>query len=313
MKGENCLSQSCKETTIRNYQNGDLPLLGQLYRSVKTNENAIFWWIGDEDSWGNVYCAFEDGKMIAKGQVSIISIVSPDRPKESTHSIFLNLKTIPERENDFDLLDKVYQHLHTRAKQLKATLPREHKTMLCVGNDSSEIVNNQFFIQKGYRYQNSLFGMNRDLTKSISEIDLQGELEFSYWKMETADEESDYLKVEGEIWPDHPLGASRIAEYKQYPIWTSMVVRHSDTIVGGLMAWEEEGHGVIEDVFVREQWRKRGIAKYLLTQGLKYLKSHQLQNAKLEVHTTNSSALSLYESVGFYIAREELRYFIDLD
>ncbi|WP_353057114.1 MULTISPECIES: GNAT family N-acetyltransferase [Paenibacillus] len=45
-----------------------------------------------------------------------------------------------------------------------------------------------------------------------------------------------------------------------------MVIRQTDTIVGGLMAWQEEaGHGVIEDIFVRESWRKRGFARYLLT------------------------------------------------
>jgi len=25
-------------------------------------ENTTFWWIGDEDNWSNVYCAFEDRK-----------------------------------------------------------------------------------------------------------------------------------------------------------------------------------------------------------------------------------------------------------
>lgn len=79
------------------------------------------------------------------------------------------------------------------------------------------------------------------------------------------------------------------------------------------MAWQEADHGFIEDVFVREPWRKRGIARYLLTQALKYLKSYQLQQANLMVLATNQSALSLYESVGFRVDREEIRYFIEMD
>lgn len=79
------------------------------------------------------------------------------------------------------------------------------------------------------------------------------------------------------------------------------------------MAWQEADHGFIEDVFVREPWRKRGIARYLLTQALKYLKFHQLQQANLMVLATNQSALSLYESVGFRVDREEIRYFIEMD
>jgi len=307
------LSESSTTMIIRNFENGDMPLLGELHQSVTGKENAIFWWVGDEDNWSNVYCAFEDGKMVAKGQVSIINVVPPGRSRENNHSIYVNLKTIPERENDFTLLDNVYQCLLIRAKQLKDTLPSEYGTLLCVGNDSTETANNQFFIQKGYLHLNRLYLMNRDLKEPIPELNLQEEFEFSHWKMETSLEERYYLDIEAEIWPDTPLGLNRLSEFKNNKLWTSMVIRQSDVIVGALMAWQEEDHGYIEDVFVREPWRKRGIAKYLLAQALSYLKSHQLQNAKLMVLTTNDSALSLYESVGFYADQEEIRYFIKLN
>ncbi|MFU8649953.1 GNAT family N-acetyltransferase [Lysinibacillus sp. RSDA_15] len=290
-----------------------MPLLGELYQSVTAKDNATFWWVGDEDNWCNVYCAFEDGKMVAKGQVSIINVVPPGRSKENNHSIYINLKTISEREQDITLLDKVYQYLLTRAKQLKVTLPQEYGTILCVGNDSKETANNQFFIQKGYLPLNSLYSMNRDLTEPVVELKLQEEFQFSHWSMETSSEERDYLNIEAEIWPDAPLGLNRLSEYKKNKLWTSMVIRQIDTIVGGLMTWQEEDYGVIEDVFVREPWRKRGIAKFTLTQALKYLKSHKLQKATLMVLTTNKSALSLYESVGFYTDKEEIRYFTKLN
>ncbi|WP_418936750.1 GNAT family N-acetyltransferase [Lysinibacillus sphaericus] len=290
-----------------------MPLLGELYQSVTAKDNATFWWVGDEDNWCNVYCAFEDGKMVAKGQVSIINVVPPGRSKENNHSIYINLKTISEREQDITLLDKVYQYLLTRAKQLKVTLPQEYGTILCVGNDSKETANNQFFIQKGYLPLNSLYSMNRDLTEPVVELKLQGEFQFSHWSMETSSEERDYLNIEAEIWPDAPLGLNRLSEYKKNKLWTSMVIRQIDTIVGGLMTWQEEDYGVIEDVYVREPWRKRGIAKFTLTQALKYLKSLKLQKATLMVLTTNKSALSLYESVGFYTDKEEIRYFTKLN
>jgi ribosomal protein S18 acetylase RimI-like enzyme len=298
---------------IRNYQKEDLTLLGQLYEAVTAKENAKFWWIGEEENWCNVYCAFEDGKIIAKGQVEIINIVPPGRSKENKHSIYVNLKAIPERENDVELLERVYEHLFLRAMELKKTLPKEYETMLCVGNDSSETANNNFFIQKSYKHLNSLFCMVGDVEKPISNLSLREEFTFSRWKMETSEEERDYLRIEAEIWPDTPLGLNRLHGYKKHPLWTSMIIRHEGTIVGGLMAWQEEDYGVIEDVFVRETWRKNGLAKYLLTQALHYLKSHGLNYANLMVLTTNDSALSLYESVGFYRDNEEVRYYINLD
>lgn len=289
-----------------------MPLLGELFQAVTAKENATFWWIGDEENWENVYCAFEKGKMVAKGQVSIINIVPPGRSKENNHSIYVNLKTIPERENDFKLLEQMYQQLFLRAFQLKKSLPNEYGTILCVGNNSSETANNQFFIKQGYKHLNSLFRMSRDLSEPIPHLTLQEEFHFSHWKMDTPHEEKNYLNIEAEIWPDTPLGLERLSQYKKNPLWTSMLVREANTIAGGLMAWREEDYGMIEDVFVREPWRKRDFAKFLLTQALNYLKTHGLKHAHLMVLTTNKSALSLYESVGFYEDGEEIRYYTEL-
>ncbi|GGE79420.1 GNAT family N-acetyltransferase [Priestia taiwanensis] len=195
----------------------------------------------------------------------------------------------------------------------KAVTAQENAKFWCVGNDSTEHANNQFFISKGYKRLSSVFCMARNLNAPISTIPLREEFSFSYWNMKTPEEEQDYLRIEAEIWPDTPLGLHRLRSYKKHPHWTSMTIRQDDTLVAGLMAWQEEDYGVIEDVFVREEWRKNGLAKYLLAQGLHYLKEHNLAHVMLMVSPTNDSALSLYESVGFYKDNEEMRYYIDLD
>lgn len=306
------MSQPSTKTTIRHFQQEGMPLLGALYKSVTAKENATFWWVGDEENWGNVYCAFEGGRMVAKGQVSIINVVPPGRLPENKHAIYLNLKTVPEREHDDELLEKLYRLLYQKASELKQSLPQEYNTILCVGNDSTAAANNGFFIRQGFRQLNSLFRMRRELDQPVGERALDEAFQFAPWQMETPEEERQYLQVEAEIWPDTPLGAERLAEYKKQPLWTSLVIRQKRTLAAGLMAWQEEEHGVIEDVFVREPWRQRGFAKFLLTQGLAYLQAHGLPYACLTVLTTNQSALFLYESVGFYVESEEVRYFSEL-
>lgn len=94
-----------------------------------------------------------------------------------------------------------------------------------------------FFIQKGYLPLNSLYSMNRDLTEPVLVLKLQEEFQFSHWSMETSSEERDYLDIEAEIWPDAPLGLNRLSEYKNNKLWTSMVIRQIDTIIGGLTTW----------------------------------------------------------------------------
>lgn len=309
----NSFTHPSEALTIRHYEQSDIALLGELYNSVSSNENAVFWWVGDEDNWKNVYCAFENGKMIAKGQVSVINIVPPGRSADIRHSIFLNLKTIPERESDFELLDKMYPFLLDRAIELKATLSDEYITTLCVGNDVSELANTQFFVkQKGFTHYNSLFRMNHTLNEALPDLTLNKGFTFSTWKMETPEEEDHYLELEAEVWPDTPLGKERLLEFKQNPLWTTLVVREGEEIIGSLMVWQEQNHGYIENVFVREPWRQLGIAKYMLVQALSYCKAHELEQVYLMVLTDNDSALSLYESVGFYPKSEERRYRIEL-
>ncbi|WP_188540741.1 GNAT family N-acetyltransferase [Paenibacillus segetis] len=292
-----------------------MPLLGELYNAVTSRENAVFWWVGDQDNWVNVYCASENGKMVAKGQVSIINIVPPGRSTDSKHSIYVNLKTIPEREYDFILMEQVYQYLYSRALHLKESLSKDYETILCVGNNLSEIANNQYFNnEKGFQHLNSLYTMERNLSDLIPTLQLSEDLHLMNWKMQTPSEEQEYLELDAEIWPDTPLGFERLSEYKGNPLWTAIVVREvtSSTIVGSLMVWQEEDNGVIEDVFVREPWRHRGVAKYMLITALNYLKDHEQQSVRLMALTTNDSALSLYESVGFVRVKEEIRYFTEL-
>ncbi|MFF2479968.1 GNAT family N-acetyltransferase [Paenibacillus sp. NPDC058071] len=289
-----------------------MPLLGELYQAVTATENAIFWWVGEENNWPNVYCAFENNRMIAKGQVSVINVVPPGRSPDSKHAIYVNLKTVPERETDENLLERLYQPLLARATELKEDLSKEYDTILCVGNDSKEIANNRFFVSKGYAPLKSLFLMKQQLDKPIENRLLPESFRTSFWGMETPEEQQQYLKIESEIWPDTPLGLNRLEEYRQHELWTSIIVHEANEIVAGLLVWKEENDGFIEDVFVREPWRKRGLAKHLLVQALLYLRSHDLSNAKLMVETANHSALSLYESVGFAIDKQEMRYYIPL-
>lgn len=308
----NSVNLLSSELQIRNFQQGDMPLLGELHQSVTSNPNAVFWWVGEEENWSNVYCAFEHGKMVAKGQVSIINIVPPGRTSENKHSIYVNIKAVRERENDFKLFDRIYEQLYARAVELKTSLPTEYGTRLCVGNDSSEEANNQFFLRRGFRHMISLYGMQRELASPVPELKLPESYQFSHWNLDTPDEAHDYLDIDTVIWPDNPLGMERLTQYQQQPLWVSMVVRQGNTVVAGLLIWKEDDYAQIDNVFVREKWRGQGLAKFLLAQALLYARSHGLQCASLEVLTDNRTALRLYESLGFEHKTEEIRSCIEL-
>ncbi|MEN2767916.1 GNAT family N-acetyltransferase [Ornithinibacillus xuwenensis] len=258
--------------------------------------------------------SFDDKQMIAKGQVEVINSVPESHPADSKHTIFLNLKALPGRESDFDLLNSLYDRLHDRALTIKEELSSSHQTIFCVGNFSSEVNNNRYFLEeKNFKPLNTLYTMKRDLHQPVQDVALaHGNLIWDFWKMETVEEEKEYLAVECEIWPDAALGERRLHEYKGNEDWTAISVRQNGNIIACTMAWKDEEIGVIEDVFVREAWRKQGIARFLLTKALLYLKEKGLGEAQLMVDTENEKALNLYKSVGFEVVEEEKRYFVEL-
>lgn len=300
---------------IRNFQQADMPLLGDFYQAVTEGRKVVFWWIGPEQNWENVYCAFENDWMVAKGQVEVINAVRDGSPQESKHTIYLNLKVLPERESDYELLNQIYEKLYNRALELKKLLSTNYETNLCVGNFETEVSNNQFFVtEKGFKQLNTLYTMNRDLNEPIESVNLvKPDLKWEHWQMNSFEEEKEYLEVEAEIWPDAVLGINRLREYKNHKYWTSITIRENGAIIASTMAWKEDEIGVIEEVFVRKQWRKQGIAKFLLITALTYLKEKGLKEAKLMVDTQNDKALNLYKSIGFEVTEEEKRFFIELN
>lgn len=66
----------------------------------------------------------------------------------------------------------------------------------------------------------------------------------------------------------------------------------------------ERQRGYTEDICVRRPWRKRGLARALLTRSLQMFKDMGMDHASLGVDTQNlSGALNLYESVGFRVEK----------
>ena len=116
----------------------------------------------------------------------------------------------------------------------------------------------------------------------------------------------DGAKIQGAI--GHPL-------FGQIDMW--QVAWDGDEPVGGVMGWidvrENEARnrrrGYTEGIWVRRQWRGRGIASALIGRNLQELKRRGMTEAALGVDADNpSGALRLYERHGFRRIRTDLTY-----
>lgn len=67
--------------------------------------------------------------------------------------------------------------------------------------------------------------------------------------------------------------------------------------------------GWTEDISVQKPWRRRGLARALLTRSLKMFKEMDMDHAALGVDTQNlTGALGLYEGVGFVVEKRHSTY-----
>ncbi|QTD42998.1 N-acetyltransferase [Sporosarcina sp. Te-1] len=302
--------------SLRRYEEQDWDSVVQLYKKlIKHHGDVIYWWPGPKSVWDNVYCVFNNDSLIAKGQVEVINTVSEDYQEEANHLIYLNIKVDPDWENHNEVRDILYERLLQRATLLKEKLPSQFSTKLCVGNYATEVKENTYFESRGFTHFESLYWMEFETNKEIAptKFTLSGAT-IKHWKMDTDEEEIKYLQAENKIWPANPTSLGKLHGYKKQPNWTAITAFYNDEIIGSVLAWQETDTniGTIEDIFVTPDWRKRGIASHLITEGIRHLQNCNLERVQLLVETRNESALKLYQSIGFEIRKEEKRLWINI-
>ncbi len=82
-------------------------------------------------------------------------------------------------------------------------------------------------------------------------------------------------------------------------------------IVGDVMPNGGRDIGHVKDLAVRPSEQGQGIGRRLLQAGLARMRAAGAHVVKLEVRESNDAARSLYESVGFEVARRSPRYYDD--
>ncbi len=103
----------------------------------------------------------------------------------------------------------------------------------------------------------------------------------------------------------------------QPELWKVAWDEATDQIAGMVLGYILEDHntkfdrkrGWTEDICVRRPWRRRGLARALIAESLRELKSRGMTEAALSVDTENpSGALRLYESMGFRAVKHVALY-----
>jgi mycothiol synthase len=173
----------------------------------------------------------------------------------------------------------------------------------------------------GYEPERYFFEMLRDLSLPIQEYVLPQGIEVR------PVEPAHYSKIfaaQNEGFQDHwgyvPLSEAGIQWYKESPQfqpWLWKIAWEGHEVIGMVQNFIDEAQnqrfsrkrGYTEEICVRRPWRRKGIARALISQSLKELRKRGMAQAALGVDTENlSGALGLYQSLDYEQARMHSSY-----
>jgi len=177
--------------------------------------------------------------------------------------------------------------------------------------------------KNGYKPSRYLFAMLRSLTESIPDLPLPKGVEVRPAKPEqyktvwdaTAEAMRDETTFTEERWNDEAF--ARYAKSSNFAPDLWQIAWEGDQVAGGVHNYIDEDEntelkrrwGHTEEIFVRRQWRRKGLAHALIARSFRLLKEKGMDYATLDMEAENpSGALRLYESLGYKKDREFIFY-----
>lgn len=136
------------------------------------------------------------------------------------------------------------------------------------------------------------------------------------WSIEplTVGDLDEVLAIEGVSFVTPWSRGAFLHELKENALARGWIARDSGPeprVLGYLCLWEVAPEIHITNLAVHPDWRRRGIARSLLTAILADARRRGLTVAFLEVRPTNTEARSLYEGLGFQVVGRRKGYYFD--
>jgi GNAT superfamily N-acetyltransferase len=221
--------------------------------------------------------------------------------------LWLDLRVDPDLENGDVLRDLLLEHITARARQVQHE--EGGRAMLYATYFEHGEASISYLKSRGFTHFESMVQMRRDLHRPIPVVLKPEGLEICSWQLETEQEQRRYFAASEAVFGTEERSLEDLQHFLHSDLWaggTAVTAFDGDRVVGSVMAYhdpnsaEDGGRvGLTEYVFVLPEWRRRGVARYLLAESLAYLKEREVDHASLEVLVENVHALSLYEDLGY--------------
>ncbi len=269
----------------------------------------------------NIFCAFsESGALLAYAPLFPALV---EAKAAEPHTFWIEIKADPFTAEYQTIKDLLLESLFARAREILQSIP-PHPSRLVFQYLPCEVEAIAYARSRGFLHLSSVFQMRRDLSLPIQDLPHPAGVQIRPWRMESEGEQRTYIEARNAAFSENPGSLEDWQYFMQSPLWavgTTFTAFAGDQVAGSAAVYWNEAEnqvtglavGYTEYIFVLPAWQRRGIAKFLITQGMRFLKAHGLAEARLEVRAANSGALSLYQSLGYQIIQESQLYEISVN
>lgn len=274
-----------------------------------------FWQGPTFENGRNIFCAVD-------GQEGLLGYAAISPSYVSRHLgarvLWIDLRADPARVDAGAIKDILFGKAFVRAQEIARRQPRE-KTALSATYFSEGQASIEYLRGKGFRPYQTCFAMRRDLSAPLPDLPAPVGVEVRSWRMETEEEQRAYLGAYDAAFGDEGKNLEELQHFMKSEHWsvgTTFTAFAGDRVVGSVAIWYHPGSrgaGKTEAVFVIPGWRRQGIARSLLGEGMRYLKERGLAYAELEMDSTNQPALALYRSLGYHVFKKEVSLGLPLE
>ncbi len=272
----------------------------------------------------DVFCAYQGDCLAAYAPVYVHLIL--DGPADQPYVAWAEVKARPDLADPWPVKDALLEQLIeraravTRASARESNLP-ERPVRIMFDYHNNEIAAIEYIQSHGFDYVQSAFEMTRDLSEPVGRMPLPEGFSLRRWKMESEPEQRAYAAARNECFPNAPIQLETWQYFMRSAEWengTTIACFEGQDLLGNVnVYWNEDEmreagirFGYTEDIFVRPEWRGKGIARAMISEGMRFLQEKGMAEARLTVAARNETALGLYLEMGYRVTQESRHYAI---
>jgi GNAT superfamily N-acetyltransferase len=255
---------------------------------------------------------FNDGKNIIiatllSGEIIGYAAITPSYFARTLDAriLWFDLRVDPIHKKCIALKDALLHKIFMLGREIKNELKLDRAavaaTYFSTGKSSIEYLSKQ-----GFCHFESALAMRKKLSKTIQIFHQPSDIEILEWRMPSQSDQENFLTANEAAFGYQSWDIDSLQHFMNSKLWNkgiAVTAFFKGKVISSVMVLS---NGLMETVFTIPNWRRKGIARILVSRALQFLYENGHQQAWLEVLSNNIGAQSLYRSFGFKAFKEEL-------